>query len=235
MTIAALMAQGREPASEREDSDSDTGDGRSRDALTGVRDRRFLSQFDRRRAGAALVCVQWIRRPLLSRSGFYLIDIDHFRLDPRKWRRRQPAIGGHNSGPRTGSGARTTKNVRSEALAMQTWPAAISPRHRPIRRAGRSRNTAVPLRCGRSAPRPWFSWKQEEVFLSEALTGEPIRLLPIDGRYDRRYVAAFPLARRDSRQRTIERLQASSTGNRASPHLAAFSRHAHANGMRHAP
>ncbi len=53
-----------------------------------------------------------------------------------------------------------------------------------------------------------FSWKHENVFLSETLGYERIGLLPIDERYYRVYFADFPLARFDSYRLRIERLPA---------------------------
>ena len=63
------------------------------------------------------------------------------------------------------------------------------------------------LAVRRIGRRGQFSWKHEEVFLSEMLGGERIGLLPIDERYYRVYFAAFPLARFDSQKRRIERLR----------------------------
>jgi putative transposase len=53
-----------------------------------------------------------------------------------------------------------------------------------------------------------FTWKHQNVFLSEVLEGERVGLLPIDERYYRVYFAAFPLARFDSYRWRVERLPA---------------------------
>jgi hypothetical protein len=59
-----------------------------------------------------------------------------------------------------------------------------------------------------------FSWKHENVFLSETLGYERIGLLPLDDRYYRVYFADFPLARFDSYRLRVERLPA---GDEAEP------------------
>jgi transposase InsO family protein len=53
-----------------------------------------------------------------------------------------------------------------------------------------------------------FSWKHENVFLSEVLSGEAVGLLPLDDRYYRVYFVQFPLARFDSHRLRLERLPA---------------------------
>ena len=53
-----------------------------------------------------------------------------------------------------------------------------------------------------------FSWKGQEVSLSETLIGEPIGLLPVDDRIYTVYFAVFPIACFDSRRRTILPLRA---------------------------
>jgi hypothetical protein len=52
-----------------------------------------------------------------------------------------------------------------------------------------------------------FSWKHEDVFLSETLIGEPIGLRSLDERWYTIYFANFPLAHFDSRTRTVHRLR----------------------------
>jgi transposase InsO family protein len=94
-----------------------------------------------------------------------------------------------------------------EALAMQT-PSdcyAPSPRPYPARVPEPEYGGALQVRKVRECG--VFTWKHENVFLSKTLSGERIGLLPIDDRYYRVYFAAFPLARFDSRKRTIERLR----------------------------
>jgi len=95
-----------------------------------------------------------------------------------------------------------------EALAMPTPSACYAPsaREYPARLQEPEYGGAVQVR--RVRERGAFSWKHENVFLSETLTGERIGLLPIDDRYYRVYFAAFPLACFDSRKLQIERLRA---------------------------
>ena len=94
-----------------------------------------------------------------------------------------------------------------EALDMQTPSACYTPSPRPY--PGRVREPdydsgMMVRRIGRSGQ---FSWKHEDVFLSEVLNGERIALQPVDERYYRVYFATFPLARFDARKRRIERLR----------------------------
>jgi putative transposase len=51
-----------------------------------------------------------------------------------------------------------------------------------------------------------FSWKHQEVFLSETLEGERIGLRALDERYYTVYFAAFPIARFDSQTLRVHRL-----------------------------
>jgi hypothetical protein len=46
-----------------------------------------------------------------------------------------------------------------------------------------------------------FSWRNQNVFLSETLIGERIGLWPVDERFYSVYFAAFPIARFDSHRR----------------------------------
>jgi hypothetical protein len=59
------------------------------------------------------------------------------------------------------------------------------------------------LRVRRVRLRGNFSWKHQDVFVSETLIGEPIGLLPVDDRIYTVYYAAFPIARFDSHRRVI--------------------------------
>jgi len=52
-----------------------------------------------------------------------------------------------------------------------------------------------------------FPWKMHDVFLSKALRGERIALLPIDDRYYQVYFCSSVLGRFDSHQRRVEPLQ----------------------------
>jgi len=94
-----------------------------------------------------------------------------------------------------------------EALGMRT-PASCyvaSPRPYPVRVADPEYGSALQVR--RVQQRGAFSWKHQDVFLSETLIGERIGLEPMDERYYRIYFAAFPLARFDSHGLRVERLR----------------------------
>lgn len=93
-----------------------------------------------------------------------------------------------------------------EALDMQT-PASIyrpSPRLFPERLPEAEYGTAMKVR--RVFPHGQFCWNWHEVFLSKVLAGERIGLLPIDDRYQRIYVAWYPVARFDTHTLRVETL-----------------------------
>jgi len=95
-----------------------------------------------------------------------------------------------------------------EALGMQT-PSAVytpSPRAYPARVREPEYDSSMHVR--RVRRRGSFSWKKQDVFLSETLIGEPIGLLPVDDRIYTVYFAAFPIACFDSQRRTILPLRA---------------------------
>jgi transposase InsO family protein len=95
-----------------------------------------------------------------------------------------------------------------EALGMQT-PSAVytpSPRAYPARVREPEYDSSMHVR--RVRRRGSFSWKKQDVFLSETLIGEPIELLPVDDRIYTVYFAAFPIACFDSQRRTILPLRA---------------------------
>jgi transposase InsO family protein len=90
-----------------------------------------------------------------------------------------------------------------EALDLET-PSAVytaSPRAYPARVPEPEYGSA--LRVRRVQQRGEFSWKHQDVFLSETLAGESIGLLPMDDRFYTIYFAAFPIARFDSRKLVI--------------------------------
>ena len=90
-----------------------------------------------------------------------------------------------------------------EALEMQT-PSAVytrSARRYPARLPEPEYGSALQVR--RVGQRGEFSWKHQDVFLTETLRGESIGLLPIDERFYNVYFAAFPIARFDSRRLVI--------------------------------
>ena len=85
-----------------------------------------------------------------------------------------------------------------EALGQKT-PASCyqpSPRSYPARIQEPEYGSAMQVR--RINLRGGFSWKRENVFLSEVLIGEPVGLEPIDERYFTVYFAEFPLGQFDS-------------------------------------
>ena len=61
-----------------------------------------------------------------------------------------------------------------------------------------------------------FSWKHENVFLTEALIGEAVGLEPVDERYFTIYFAQFPLGRFDSQQMQVEPLRRPKKGQQHS-------------------
>ena len=94
-----------------------------------------------------------------------------------------------------------------ESLAMQTPSACYtpSPRAYPARVPEPEYGTAMIVRRVQAGGE--FSWKHEDVFLSETLEGERIAFEAIDDRWYTLYFADFPLAQFDSRTRTIHRLR----------------------------
>jgi len=94
------------------------------------------------------------------------------------------------------------------ALNMQTPSScyAPSPWPYPARVAEPEYGSAMRVRRVDSSGK--FSWKHENVFLSDVLRGEAVGLLPVDDRYYRVYFARFPVARFDSYRRRVERLPA---------------------------
>ena len=90
-----------------------------------------------------------------------------------------------------------------EALGQET-PSAVytqSTRVYPARVPEPQYGSAMQVR--RVGLRGVFSWKHEQVFVSETLIGESIGLLPIDERFYSVYFGAFPIARFDSHERVI--------------------------------
>jgi transposase InsO family protein len=95
-----------------------------------------------------------------------------------------------------------------EALAMRT-PAGCytpSPRPYPARVPEPEYNRSMTVR--RVFADGQFSWKNQDVFVSETLRGERIGLEPVDDHWYTIYFATFPLGRFDSRTRTVHRLPA---------------------------
>lgn len=90
-----------------------------------------------------------------------------------------------------------------EALGMQTPSAVYTPSPRAYPARVREPEYDSSMHTRRVRPRGSFSWKGQEVFLSETLIGEPIGLLPVDDRVYTVYFAAFPIACFDSWRRAI--------------------------------
>jgi putative transposase len=95
-----------------------------------------------------------------------------------------------------------------EALGMQTPSAVYTPSTRAYPARVREPEYGSSMHVRRVRRRGSFSWKKQDVFLSETLIGEPIGLLPVDDRIYTVYFAAFPIACFDSRRRTILPLRA---------------------------
>jgi transposase len=95
-----------------------------------------------------------------------------------------------------------------QALELRTPSSCYepSPRPYPARVPEPEYGSAMAVRKVRQ--RGVFTWKHQNVFLSEVLEGERVGLLPIDERYYRVYLADFPLARFDSYRLRVERLPA---------------------------
>jgi transposase InsO family protein len=93
-----------------------------------------------------------------------------------------------------------------QALGMRTPSSCYEPSPRPYPARVLEPDYGSALRVRKVRQRGAFTWKHEDVFLSEVLEGERVGLLPIDERYYRVYFAAFPLARFDSYRLRIERL-----------------------------
>jgi putative transposase len=95
-----------------------------------------------------------------------------------------------------------------EALRMQTPSAVYTRSPRPYPARVREPEYASAMHVRRVRQSGSFSWKKQDVFLSETLIGEPIGLLPLDDRIYTVYFAAFPIASFDSHRRTILPLRA---------------------------
>ena len=93
-----------------------------------------------------------------------------------------------------------------EALAMRTPASCYQSSPRPFPARVREPEYGSAMRVRRVRLGGVFSWKHENVFLSETLIGEPIGLEPIDERWYRIYFADFVLGQFDSRTRTVHRL-----------------------------
>src|SRR5262249_32257680 len=90
-----------------------------------------------------------------------------------------------------------------EALAPQTPASCYCWSPRPFPARVREPQYGSSMRVRRIHLRGQFSWKHEDVFVSETLIGEHIGLQPIDDRWYTIYFAQFPLGRFDSHTRTV--------------------------------
>jgi transposase InsO family protein len=97
-----------------------------------------------------------------------------------------------------------------EALRMQTPSTVYTRSSRPYPARVREPEYPSAMHVRRVRPSGSFSWKKQDVFLSETLIGEPVGLLPLDDRIYTVYFAAFPIASFDSHRRTILPLPAAS-------------------------
>lgn len=94
-----------------------------------------------------------------------------------------------------------------QALAMET-PQSVyrsSPRPFPGRVPEPEYDTAMKVR--RVFKHGQFFFNHHDVFLSKVLEGERIGLLPIDDRYQRIYLAWYPIARLDTQTLRVEKLR----------------------------
>jgi len=101
-----------------------------------------------------------------------------------------------------------------EALGQQTPGSAYTPSLRSYPACVPEPEYGSALQVRRVRLRGEFTWKHQDVFLSETLIGETIGLLPIDDRVYTVYFAAFPIACFDSHRGRIGLL----------PHRADFAR-----------
>jgi transposase InsO family protein len=90
-----------------------------------------------------------------------------------------------------------------EALGQQTPSSVYTPSPRAYPARVREPEYGSALQVRRVGPRGVFSWKHQNVFVSETLIGERIGLLPVDERFFLLYFAAFPIARFDSHKRAV--------------------------------
>lgn len=92
-----------------------------------------------------------------------------------------------------------------EALAQRTPASCYTPSPRPFPARVREPEYGSAMRVRRVGRRGVFSWKHEDIFVSETLIGERIGLLPIDDRWYTIYFAEFILGHFDARTRSVHR------------------------------
>ena len=94
-----------------------------------------------------------------------------------------------------------------EALHMHTPASCYTAAARQFPARIREPEYGGSMRVRRVQAGGQFSWKQEDVFVSETLIGERIALQPIDDRWYTIYFAEFALAEFDTHTRTVHRLR----------------------------
>ena len=93
-----------------------------------------------------------------------------------------------------------------EALDMHTPASCYTASARPFPSRVPEPEYGSSMMVRRVQPGGQFSWRHEDVFVSETLSGKRIGLLPADDRWFTIYFAEFPLGRFDSRTRTVHRI-----------------------------
>jgi putative transposase len=101
-----------------------------------------------------------------------------------------------------------------EALCMHTPASCYAPSSRVFPARVREPEYGSSMLVRRVHLRGQFSWKHQDVFISETLIGERIGLQPIDERWYTIYLAQFPLGRFDRRSRTVHRISSAVGFNR---------------------
>jgi transposase InsO family protein len=93
-----------------------------------------------------------------------------------------------------------------QALDMRTPASLYRPSARPFPERLPEPEYGTAMKVRRVFPHGQFYWNYHDVFLSKVLAGERIGLLPIDDRYQRIYVAWYPVARFDTHTLRVEKL-----------------------------
>jgi putative transposase len=95
-----------------------------------------------------------------------------------------------------------------EALEMRTPAEVYQPAARTFPEQVPELHYPSSMEVRRVKHRGHFRWNQQDVFLTEVLWGEPVGLLPIDGRRFTIYFGPYPIARFDSHELRVSRLTA---------------------------
>jgi hypothetical protein len=99
-----------------------------------------------------------------------------------------------------------TRCVLTKHWAWKPQPARTSLRRETILTNYRRCNILTASTCALSKLRAHFRWKQNDVFLSQALWGEPVGLLPVEDGIFTIYFAHVPLARFEEKTGKIYRM-----------------------------